>query len=150
MLARTPLHPDDANVYAEIQAFYEYVTTKFDLSRYRCRWFYGHTFEACIRTGLKSFESGSYYSLEIANINVYPGYQKQGHFSRLLEFAFALIRPQECLYIENVLFMEHGAIYLKRGFTEVVPHYEGSVDIPSYYKVKIGDTKLSPPKFTAT
>lgn len=111
---------------------------KFLESRGDRDWLYSQELEVYVRKGLRRIpdlgKTGLHTTLDIANIQVYEEYQRQGYCRRFLDLAEKTC-PFAAVFVENVLTPHLARHLVKRGYEEIRNDMSDSVFGSCYYKV---------------
>lgn len=111
------------NLQAEIQKWY-------CTDGPRNKWFYADFGQVYLRKGAHLINGKIKETLDLASIEIYPEYQRQGYFKRILAFTEQLAQPNRIVYVESVLNPD------LRAFLERIAYnkYEDFGNCANYFK----------------
>lgn len=82
----------------------------------RTRWFNGNIVNVYIRNTHRHFAGDYFRTVEVGSISIADRYRGKGIYSAFLAWLYELTPVGAALFVENVLFPEHYALYTRRNF----------------------------------
>ena len=123
-------NPLDSNLARQVVQFYHEHSSK-GTKFTRTRWFNVPTVDVYLKYSHRHVQGFYLPSFEVSNVTVHK--KRRGIYDALLSLMWATIKPNEILFVENVLDPNQIPLYIKRGFAK---YHIFDAGAPSYYRVK--------------